>query len=256
MGGSGGQVTASRPEPDRELGGRMKRSNSMSSIEDRVYRTKNTTMDMGSMNCEWAPLENSAKHAVDHSAAAVVDHSAEAGIIAAMATALAAVESLPDQAEEMYNFFAHCYMLAEWSAPVNIAAFVLLLRRVRLGHHSTAESWRETTLMALLVSQKVVDDQPLANSEFNTIWRSATHGSQPALDVNNLELSFLKDLRFQVFVNNSAIKQVYSELEHLSVMERKRCVAEESEQESQISSRRSSSSTGSSRSSFEDDDVK
>lgn len=151
----------------------------------------------------------------------IPDHHDTTAVIAAIATLLAAISNQNDETERMYYFLARSFQMAQWSPEANIAACVLILRWVQAGHTLCTQNWKQMLLTALLIAQKITDDVPLANREFCTIWQAVSEESilLTPNQVNQLEVSFLKDMDWHVFVDSGTMIEVYFELVSLAANE-------------------------------------
>jgi hypothetical protein len=122
-------------------------------------------------------------------------------------------------ANTIFRFLKESYLIACWSPEVHIIAMVLITRLVggtEVSFDST--SWNRILLCALMLAQKLWDDIPLANVDFPAIWANVYPDatSIDLYDINQMEVSFLRQLNYDVHVSRSTYLQFYFELHALA----------------------------------------
>lgn len=113
----------------------------------------------------------------------------------------------PD-ADSIYAFLKEVFQVGEFHAECAVIVLVYINRLIGLVDMPfTASNWKPVTTIALLLAQKVWDDNPLANADFSILY--------PALNVkqiNRLEVKFLRLLQYKLTVTASLYARYYFEL--------------------------------------------
>ena len=152
----------------------------------------------------------------------IPEHHDERFVVKAIAWNLAAEILLPADdgftplGLEMYYFIMKAYLVAEWSPTSNIAACCLVMRWLQQAftlqpNALTLENWKRTIFTALIVAQKLTDDEPLKNRQFLLIWKHANQ-NEPALElqtIHALERQFVADLKYKIFVWSRQMTKFY-----------------------------------------------
>ena len=135
-------------------------------------------------------------------------------------------------ASDIRVFLSRYLYLTKWPHATVVVAVALIVRfRQRLidepiiKHYNYHVNWRKLVLIALLISQKILDDSPLANSEMPKVI-SYVHSVHPRhtlglwhLDlksINFAEAAFLGCVAWNVHVTQVAYSSILEELVSLS----------------------------------------
>ena len=119
--------------------------------------------------------------------------------------------SSEELAWEIQGFLAHSHAIALYSPCCEVSATVLLLRLHGCDSFAiTGANWRAMIFVALLISQKLVDDIALPNDEFVTLWsmllnqRDAAHAIAPLTlpKLNQMERQLCALLQWDVSVSS------------------------------------------------------
>lgn len=92
---------------------------------------------------------------------------------------------------EIHGWLKHCVDLGQFE-PASLTVMVIYIKRLEYAA-LTPETWKSTCLIALMLAQKMYDDQPLINSDFPILYPVLT-----AKEYNYLERQFLSFLDFKV----------------------------------------------------------
>ncbi|KEP60952.1 UNVERIFIED_CONTAM: cyclin, N-terminal domain-containing protein [Hammondia hammondi] len=110
--------------------------------------------------------------------------------------------------EEIRDFIGVLYEAAEYSPECNVLALLFINRLIAFsGMPLRASNWRPLVFIALIVAQKVWDDQVLTNASFAYLYPFFT-----VEEVNKMEAAFLSLLHFEVVVKPSTYAKYYFEL--------------------------------------------
>ena len=141
-------------------------------------------------------------------------------LMAAVATVLASISrDLQCIQKQIFEFLVLSEYFGQWSPMVNVLASILVMRWVQEGQELTVANWRITVLIAIMIAQKVVDDIPVENRCFVAIWQ-ATSGHDlerktqqlTCKQINKLEVEFLQQLHYRVYVSAELFSQVYEQI--------------------------------------------
>jgi hypothetical protein len=110
---------------------------------------------------------------------------------------------------DVCRFIDKSCQIAEWSPTCSVYALVLLTRLHHHGISLTWMNWNRLLFVALLISQKMLDDNPLANTDFPVLWAMCIPSSTAftAVDLCHMEFMFAKLINWDIHVTN----EVYTE---------------------------------------------
>ncbi|PFH36784.1 cyclin, N-terminal domain-containing protein [Besnoitia besnoiti] len=110
--------------------------------------------------------------------------------------------------EEIRDFIGVLYDAAEYSPECNVLALLFINRLIAFsGMPLRSSNWRPLVFTAVIVAQKVWDDQVLTNASFAYLYPFFT-----VEEVNKMEAAFLSLLHFEVVVKPSTYAKYYFEL--------------------------------------------
>jgi len=117
------------------------------------------------------------------------------------------ITRIPD-ADAIYMFLREVFEVGEFHTECAIILLVYINRLIGLiDLPLTSSNWKPVTITALIIAQKVWDDNPLANADFSILY--------PVLNVkqiNALELKFLLLLQYKLTVTSSLYARYFFEL--------------------------------------------
>lgn len=117
------------------------------------------------------------------------------------------VTKIPD-AEQIYSFLREVFQVGEFHPECCVILLVYINRLIGLVDMPlTCSNWKPVTIIALILAQKVWDDNPLANADFSILY-SALNIKQ----INALEVKFLRLLQYKLTVTASLYARYYFEL--------------------------------------------
>jgi hypothetical protein len=149
--------------------------------------------------------------------ASALDHVAVTKIRAMASVLSFMIEGNPPPAL-LANYIIAFQHYAQWSLLANDGMCLLVTRVYQITGVpiSVAWDWQELIMASLLISQQIIDDIPLSNSEFPKLYAMvlADTGQTPRdeaftlQELNQLEVRLLKCLKFQIHMPTAALLQV------------------------------------------------
>jgi len=123
--------------------------------------------------------------------------------------------------DSIYHFLREVFEVGEFHAECAIILLVYINRLIGLiDLPLTASNWKPVTITALIVAQKVWDDNPLANADFSILYPVLT-----VKQINALELKFLLLLQYKLTVTASLYARYFFELRTICELENRPPVA-------------------------------
>jgi hypothetical protein len=112
-------------------------------------------------------------------------------------------------ATEVFEYMEAVQLRAEFSIECSVFVMIYLMRS---SVSITKDNWDLLVLTAYLVAQKFWDDTPLRSCEFLYLLNDGRSEYMGRTILNNLEITFLQSVRFNLLVTRDTYTQTYFEL--------------------------------------------